>query len=232
MDISLRRILRVLYPERRAPKTSRRKRSNGASFSWGRFFLVLAGAVVLVKLALFYFYYNAFISLQYDVEEAAAQIDAQLQRRKNIILNLNIMVMDYAEHEKELFRYAADKRKEMVQPKPGVPPREAPSREAGGETQPPGTAGDLEGLLSKIFAVAERYPDLRLSENFQRYMDALVDAETKIAETRMEYNESANDMSTAVGTFPGFIFARLYGFEPPLFYEPEAEARRPPDLRR
>ncbi len=231
MNVSLRRILGVLYPEQRAPKTSRRRRSGGVTFSWGRFFLVLATAVVLIKLALFYFYYNAFISLQYDVEEASAQIDAQLQRRKNIIANLSIMVADYAKHEKELFRYAADKRKEMVRPEPGVPPWEAPKPEAGGMT-PPRVTGDLEGLLSKVFAVAERYPDLRLTENFQRYMDALVDAETKIAEMRMKYNECANNMSTAVGTFPGFIFAGLYGFEPPVFYEPEEDARIPPDIRR
>jgi LemA protein len=227
MNASLRRILGVLYPERQAPSASRRRRREGGAFSWGRFFFVLGAALVLVKLALFYFYYNAFISLQYDVEEAAAQTDAQLQRRRNIILNLNIMVTDYADHEKELFRYAADKRNEMVG-KPGARPRAAPRREGVGEGGPPGAAGDLEALLSKIFAVAERYPDLRLSENFQRYMDALVDAETKIAETRMAYNERANDMSTAVGRFPGFVFARLYGFEPPLFYEPEAEARNAP----
>ena len=112
-----------------------------------------------------------------------------------------------------------------------LPNRPARQRQARRGGQAPKAAGDLDALLSKVFAIAERYPDLRLSENFQRYMDALVDAETKIAEQRMIYNKRANDMSTAVGTFPGFVFAKLYGFEPPAFFEPEAEARKPPKVR-
>jgi LemA protein len=97
-------------------------------------------------------------------------------------------------------------------------------------SKPQVLAGDLDSLLSRIFAIAERYPDLRLSENFQRFMDALVDAEDKIAEQRMVYNERANIMSTAVDKFPGFIFAKVYGFEPPPFFEPEDEARWPPNV--
>ena len=227
MEIRLRRILRVFYPDRVVAKRSKK---NGASFSWGRFGLILALASVLIKLTLFFLYYNSFVSMQYDVEEAAAQVDTQLQRRRNIILNLSVMVMNYAKHEKEIFNHAADTRKDMVQPRSGTPPGEGPSPKRGGKKQAPGAAGDLEALLSKIFAIAERYPDLRLSENFQRYMDALVDAETKIANQRMIYNERANDMSTAVGKFPGFIFARIYGFESPTFFEPEAEAREPPKV--
>ena len=233
MDIAFRKILRVLYRKRPAAKKSRK---NGVSFSWWRFFLVLISVLVLIKFGLLFFYYNDFISLQYDVEEAAAQVDTQLQRRKNIILNLSVMVMGYAKHEKDIFKHTADTRKEMVEPRPRVPPKEAPPPKPGGKKQAlrggqaPEALGDLDALLSKIFAIAEHYPDLRLSENFQKYMDALVDAETKIAEQRMIYNKRANDMSTALGRFPGFAFARLYGFESPAFFEPEAEARKPPKV--
>lgn len=227
MSVSLRRILGVLYPERRAPGATGRKRGKGASFSWRRFFLILAGALLLTKLVLLFLYYNTFLSMQYDVEEAAAQVDAQLQRRRDIIMNLNIMVTDYAEHEMALFRYAADRRKEMAGAR-GTASRETPGREGGADRPIPGTTAGLEDALSRVFAIAERYPDLRLSENFQRYMDALVDVERTIAERRMIYNERANVMSTAVDKFPGFIFARLYGFEPPLFYKPEEEALKTP----
>ena len=224
MNRPLHRIVRALYPDR---FTARKSRRHIAAFSWKRLGLILASVFVLIKLVLLFLYYNTFISLQYDVEEAAAQVDTQLQRRKNIILNLSVMVMDYAKHEKEIFKHAADARKEMAELKrrPVLPPNQ------GKEAKVPAAAGDLDVLLSKIFAVAERYPELRLSENFRRYMDALVDAETKIAEQRMIYNERANDMSTAVGTFPGLVFAKLYGFEPPSFFEPEAEARKPPKVK-
>jgi len=223
----LRKIVRALYPDR---FTARKKRNNSAAFRWKRFYFIVASVLIGIKLVFLLFYYNAFISMQYDVEEAAAQVDTQLQRRKNIILNLTIMVMDYAKHEKEIFTHAADTRKEMVEPKFKAPPKEAPPPVQGRRRQAPKGAGDLDALLSRIFAIAERYPDLKLSENFRRYMDALVDAETKIAEQRMIYNKRANDMSTAVGKFPGFVFAKIYGFEPPAFFEPEAEARKPPKV--
>lgn len=228
MNTQLRRIVRAFYPGRFG---DRRSRGNGGRFAWKRFASTVLGVIALIKVALFFFYYNSFVSLQYDVEEAAAQVDTQLQRRKNIILNLSIMVMDYAEHEKEIFKHAADSRKEMAQFRPKAPPEEAGtalSGDGGEKRQALQAGGDLEGLLSKIFAIAERYPDLRLSENFKRYMDALVDTEAKIAEQRMDYNERANDMSTAVGKFPGFVFAKLYGFDAPDFFEPEEEARKPP----
>ncbi len=247
MDIPLRRILRVFYPGRFSAAD---RKGNRAGFSWKRFFFILSAALMLLKAGLFLFYYNTFLSLQYDVEEAGAQIDTQLQRRKNIILNLNAMVMDYAEHEKEIFKHAADTRAQMLasgsgdespRPKPGkmmpkmkktegpeAAPRKIPPRREAGPV--PDLAADLDALLSKIFAVAERYPDLRLSESFQHFMDALVDAENRIAQERMSYNKRVNDMSTIVGKFPGFIFAKVYGFEAPPFFEPEAVARRPPNV--
>jgi LemA protein len=226
MDVSLRRILGVLYPVKREPKASKkmkRKGKRGLTFSWGRFFFVIFVALLIIKLTLFFFYYNSFLSMQYDVDEAAAQVDTQLQRRRDIILNLNIIVTDYSAHENRLFRYAADSRKEMVKPPP-IPPQKVPTGEGGGAARPAG----LQDLLSRIFAIAERYPDLRLSENFQRYMDALIEVESEIATRRMAYNVRANVMSTAVGKFPGFVFAELYGFEPPPFYQPDDDARTTP----
>jgi len=233
MGVPLRRILRVFYPGR---FFARKAKKNGASFNWRRFTSILFGALLLVKVALFLFYYNTFLSLQYDVEEARAQIDTQLQRRKNIILNLSVMVMDYAEHEKAIFKHAADTRREMMRPElrrsrpEGPVDAPAASPGPGAKTLPPGAPGGLDALLAKVFAIAERYPEIRLSENFQHFMEALVDAENKIAEERMRYNRRANEMSTMLGKFPGFVFARLYGFEAPPFFEPEDAARKPPEV--
>lgn len=215
MAIPLRRIIGVLYPGR---SPERGLREAGAWFRAKRFGLITFVVLFLVHLV-FLLYYNTFLSLQYDVEEARAQVDTQLQRRRNIILSMNVMVIDYAKHEREIFTHAADTRKEMIVPSSPAVPKGAP-----------GMAGGLEGLLSRIFAVAERYPDLRLSENFKRFMDALVDVESKVAEERMLYNTRANMMSTAVGKFPGFVFAWVYGFDAPPFFEPQPEAQNPPKV--
>ncbi|MHC4662693.1 MAG: LemA family protein [Planctomycetota bacterium] len=194
-------------------------------FGWKRLILVLALTSTIAHIVLL-FYYNGFLSMQYDVEEAAAQIDTQAQRRKNIIVNLGIMVKEYAKHEKEIFKYAADTRKEMVE----LDTLLSKVVKQDGKQSTPKAPEGLEVLLAKIFAIAERYPDLRLSGNFQQFMNALVDAENKIAEQRMIFNERVNIMSTATGKFPGFIFAWLYGFKAPPYFEPESEARKPPKV--
>jgi LemA protein len=222
MATPLRKIVKAFYPGRpAAEKASRRPKRNGSQVNWFRFVGLLVTALVIAKAGLLFYYYNTFVSMQYDVDEAAAQVDAQLQRRRNVIRNLSIMVMNYAEHEREIFTHATDTRKELVQPRPGAPPGQEEKQ------QVPGTAGSVDDLLARVFAIAEKYPDLRLSENFRRYMDALVDIEARIAAQRMIYNTRANAMSTVVDKFPGFLFARMYGFKPPAFFEPEEEARIP-----
>lgn len=242
MRVPLRKILRTFYPGRFSAETQQTRNTRAG---WKRYIWLLILVIVLIKATLFLVYYNTFLSLHYDVQEAQAQVDTQLQRRMNIILNLSIMVVDYAEHEREIFTHAVDTRKEMLEggalsegaPGPnqgdkGLAGQEAADLDAllarvrnqGGEDQSPAAASDLETLLSKVFAIAERYPELRLSENFLSFMDALVDAENKIADQRMIYNKLANEMSTAVGKFPGFIFAKIYGFEPPAFFEPDPGA--------
>jgi LemA protein len=215
MAIPLGRIVSALYPDR---FPGRGLKKVGSWFRVKRLGLIVFVVLFLIHLV-FLLYYNTFLSLQYNVEEARAQVDTQLQRRRNIILSMNVMVIDYAKHEREIFTHAADTRKEMLEPS-----FQALSKD------PPGEAGDLEALLSRIFAVAERYPDLRLSENFQRFMDALVDVESKVAEERMAYNTRANIMSTTVGKFPGLVFSWIYGFEAPPFFEPDPEAQKPPQV--
>ncbi len=247
MSVPLRKILRTFYPDR---FSAGKQKNKTARSRWKRYTGLLILVFAIGHALLLLFYYNTFVSLLYDVQEAQAQVDTHLQRRKNIILNLGIMVMDYAKHEREIFTHAAETRKEMLEPGPlpsgtsgpdpskeGLADEEAETlnallRDFGQveEDRPSATPGDLEALLSKIFAIAERYPDLRLSENFESYMDALVDAEDKIAEQRMIYNERANEMSTAVSKFPGFIFAKIYRFEAPPFFESEPGARTPPEV--
>ncbi len=250
MNIPLRKILRVLYPAR---FSAAQGRTPGRRFSMRRLLFNFLLVLFVLKGMFLLFYYNTFLSLQYDVEESTAQIDTQLQRRKNVILNLSLMVRDYARHERAIFEHTTDTRKEMLgagsgsSPTNGPPSREVPARPAADAPEglsasgqdPAGdleallakarmSDGELDALLSRVFAIAERYPDLRLSESFQVFMDALVDAENKIAEQRMVYNQRANLLSTAIGKFPGFLFARIYGFEPPPFFEPEDDAREPP----
>jgi LemA protein len=233
----VRKILREFYPDRfdagrrpgrASPGSVKRARAWFHKRNTKQVIFAIVVSLVITKAIFMLYYYNTFLSMQYDVEEANAQIDTQLQRRKNIISNLNIMVMDYAKHEKALFEYTANTRKDMVAPGPGARPKKAPGPAKGLLAM----GANMDAVLSRILAVAERYPGLRLSENFQRFMDGLVDAESNVAEQRMIYNQRANDMSTAVGKFPGLIFAKIFGFQAPEFFEPDEDAQKPPKIER
>ncbi len=177
--------------------------------------IIVTGMIVIVVLFFAYggiYYYNVFINLRYDIDANLAQIDTQLQKRKNLIINLGKTVIDYAEHEREIFTYLAELRaafngkntEEILKSDNNVVTNEADLALKNEDEI------NWEDTLSKLMAIAERYPDLRLSENFQSYMSAILEFENKIAELRMIYNDSVNEYSTIRDQFPGYVFATIF----------------------
>lgn len=204
--------------------------------------LWLFGAMfVFLSLSAVY-YYNILVVLETQVLTDNAQIETQLQRRKNLIINLAKTVRDYAEHERMMFRYMADTRAESLPtkktsvqagPLPNLAGIDTPSLPAGtakdeaigaiNEDKMLNISGinphDLEGALTRFMALAENYPELKLSSNFQKFMDALVDIENRIAERRMAYNDSCNIYTTYIRKFPQQLFATVFGFRDYPFVE-------------
>ena len=84
----------------------------------------------------------------------------------------------------------------------------------------------LENKLARLMAVAESYPDLKLSENFRNFMEALVETEKELSERRMKYAEVVNVYTTQFRTFPGKVFAFVYRFKPVSYFTADEEARR------
>jgi LemA protein len=211
LALPLRRIAAELYPGI-FPGTARPQEPK-----WKRYLRFAIPLLILFALGCCIYYFNTFINLEKSISTTKAQIETQLQRRKNVILSLGCMVASYAKHEKEIFDHTVDVRKEML---------------ALGQKPNPegGVNAGLEALLSKILAIAEQYPQLRLSDNYQRFMEALVDAENKIAEQRMQYNSFTGQMLTLMGRFPGFMFAKVYGFKKPEYFSSEPDAAKMPKL--
>ena len=177
--------------------------------------LVIAGIVVVAGMYL-WSTYNGLVTLNVRVDEAWSDITVQLKRRADLIPNLIETVKGYAKHEKEVFENVTKAR--------------AATTDAGTPAEAAAAENMMQSALKSIFAVAEAYPDLQASENFQQLQAELVDTENKIQAARRFYNGGVREMNTAILVFPNNIWARQLGFGKRDFFEvenPDAIAEPP-----
>ena len=174
---------------------------------------VLIGIVAALVLATIIIF-NGLVSLKNRTKEAWADIDVQLKRRYDLIPNLVESVKGYAKHEKELFEKVTKARAEAISAK-------GPAEQAKAENM-------LSGTLKSLFAVAENYPNLRASENFQKLQDELTDTENKIEAARRFYNANVRDLNIKIERFPESIIASIFSFKQmELFELTESAAKEP-----
>jgi len=154
--------------------------------------------IALVVVALIFFvYFNRFAILGNRIDNSLSQIDVQLKRRADLVPNLIETVKGFAKHEKEAIKAVTDARKALLSAK-GVEKKVAADK-------------NLETALKSIFALAEGYPDLKANTNFLELQRELSDTEDKIAYARQFYNDSILSYNDLCKTFPGIVFARIYG---------------------
>jgi len=161
--------------------------------------------------------YNSLVRRRQRVKEAWRDIDIQLKRRYNLIPNLVETVKGYAAHEKTTFEDVATARSQAMQ--------------ATGGKEKIAAENQLGKTLKSLFAVAENYPQLKASENFQKLQDELTDTENKIQAARRFYNSNVRDYNIAIKVFPNNLLARLFSFEAePLFKVTEEAEREVPQV--
>jgi LemA protein len=163
--------------------------------AWIWIVIVLAALLVIM----FVSYYNRFTVLSNRIANSLGQIDVQLKRRADLIPNLVETVKGYAKHEKEAIKAVTDARKALVGAK-GIEDKVKADR-------------TLEGALGRLFAIAEGYPDLKANTNFLELQRELTATEDKVAYSRQFYNDSILDYNNKCKTFPGNMFAGLFGFK-------------------
>ncbi len=157
--------------------------------------IVIVVVLVIAVIAL----YNNLVKLRNMVDNAWAQIDVMLQRRLDLIPNVVETVKGYAAHEKSTLE-------EVTQARAAVMNAETPADKMQADNM-------LTGALKSLFAVAEAYPDLKASINFQELQAELANTEDKIQYMRQSYNDTVMKFNTAIQTFPAVIFAGMMGFK-------------------
>jgi len=173
------------------------------------FFTTILGIVILIALW-GVFIYNRLVRNRTRAEEAWSGIDVQLKRRRNLIPNLLETVKGYAKHEKSALE-------EVTRLRTGAENAKTVAEKAQAE-------GALSGALANVFAVAEAYPDLKASENFQQLQASLQEIEDQIQLSRRYYNGAVRDLNVMVDSFPSNIVANMFNFVKKEFFEMTDEA--------
>ncbi len=171
------------------------------------------GIIVLVVVAgAFIGIYNGLIKARNYVKEAWSDIDVQLKRRYDLIPNLVETVKGYAKHEEATFREVTEARAKAMQAK-------TPAEHAKFE-------GQLTNMIGNLMAVAESYPELRATENFQKLQDELSDTENKIQAARRFYNNQVLTFNNKLQDFPTNVIGGMFNFKSEEFFELEDEKER------
>ena len=175
--------------------------------------LILIAIAVLIGLAIIVLY-NRLVRLRNRVENAWSQVDVQLRRRYDLIPNLVETVKGYASHERATFEEVTNARTRAQQ--------------AGTVAEQAEAENVLTAAIGRLFAVAEAYPELRATENFQQLQAQLADTEDKIRVARQIYNDSVLSYENARETVPTNLIASLFTFEEKQFFEIEEPVREAP----
>lgn len=171
-------------------------------------FIIIIAVIVVVG-GILAAMYNALVKLNQQSNEAWSDITVQLKRRYDLIPNLVSTVKGYAAHEKTVFEDVTKARTNAMN--------------AEGVEDTAKADGDFQKTMKSLFAVAEAYPDLKASQNFQDLQAELTDTEDKIQASRRFYNGVVRDFNTKRKTFPTNIFANMLGFKSDkVFFELDA----------
>src|SRR4051812_20879789 len=177
---------------------------------------IIVAVVVVLALVVVYLY-NKLVRLRNRTENAWAQVDVQLRRRYDLIPNLVETVKGYAEHERGTFEEVTKAR--------------TAAQQAQGIAEQAQAENALTAAIGRLFAVAEAYPQLRATENFQQLQAQLAETETKIAVSRQVYNDTVLTYDNAIQTVPSSLVAGVFGFQPrPYFQIDEPAAREAPQV--
>jgi LemA protein len=167
--------------------------------SWILIGLVVLALVVAVGI------YNRLVRLRQLVREGFSGITVQLRRRADLIPNLVETVKGYATHERETFD--------------AITAQRAAATSAGNVAATAQADAAMTGLLGRLMAVAEAYPELKANTNFLELQGELSSIEGELQSARRYYNATARDLNTRIQSFPDMLFAGPMGFREEPYYE-------------
>jgi LemA protein len=189
--------------------------------------ILLAVVVALVVWAISI--YNRLVTLRNRFKNAFSQIDVQLKRRYDLIPNLVETAKAYLKHERETLEAVTRARNTALAAAQaaGANPGNPQAMQSLGQAE-----GALSGVLGRLLAVAESYPELKANQNMLAIQEELSSTENKVAFARQAFNDSVMDYNTRRESFPDTVFAGMFGFGPAELLQAteSAEERKVPKV--
>ena len=171
--------------------------------------LIVVLAVVVVFILMMVGIYNTLVRRRNQYENAYAQIDVQLRRRYDLIPNLVETAKGYLKHERETLEAVIAARARAVGAAQAAAARPGDPKAM---TELAQAEGALTGVLGRLLAVAESYPDLKANQTMQQLMEELTSTENRIAFARQAYNDAVMAYNIAREKFPNVMVASMFGF--------------------
>ena len=178
--------------------------------------IIVILAIVVIAIIYVIATFNGLIRLQQRADEGFSDIDVQLKRRHDLIPNLVETVKGYAAHERGTFEAVTNAR--------------TAAQQAQGVAQQAEAENMLTAAIGRLFAVAEAYPQLRATENFQQLQAQLSDVEQNIAVSRQVYNDTVLSYDNALETVPTNVIAGIFHFNPREYFQTEDATRAAPQV--
>ena len=176
--------------------------------------IIIGAAVVAFVIIGLVGVYNSMVRSQVKVENAFANVQAELQRRADLIPNYTNIVQYVAEHENEVVQMITNARSEIGSAKTPADIDKA--------------SKDLDTAIGRLIAISEDNIELKSSENFLSFQDELAGTENRVAVARMDYNDAVKEYNTKIRVFPTSLFAGIFGFDKAEQFSADADAQAVP----
>jgi LemA protein len=173
--------------------------------------------VIAVLVLALVFIYNDLASTRVAVNESMSGIEVQMKRRADLVPNLIETVKGYTKHEAGVFDRVSEAREKMLS--------------ASNIKDEAAADNMLTGALKSVFALAESYPDLKASTNFNSLQSELSDIEAKISYARQFYNNTVKSYNQKIVTFPTNVIANAFGFKSEVFFDADEKDEKPVEVK-
>jgi LemA protein len=184
----------------------------------GTLILIVVGVALVLGGCQFVSTRNSLATERESIKAEWSQVDADLQRRADLIPNLVETVKGYAKEETQIMESLANARAAMIGAKTPAEKIEANNQ--------------VTSALGRLLVVAENYPNLKANENFKDLQRQLEGTENRILQARRRYNESVQKYNTDLSLFPANIIASVAGFQrEEAYFKTEPDARKSPKVQ-